>query len=70
MNGYDVLIALQLNPHLKNIPFIFLTAKTEDSDVNKGIELGADEYLFKPVRKLELLDAIKSCLENSSLKEN
>lgn len=64
MNGYDVLEILRIYPSLKNIPFIFLTAKTEENDVKKGMELGANEYLFKPVRKQELLDAIKRCIEN------
>lgn len=67
MDGFDVLEVLRLYPTLKDIPFIFLTAKTEEKDIKKGMELGANEYLFKPVRKPDLLDAIKRCLENRKL---
>ncbi|HOS49770.1 MAG TPA: response regulator [Bacteroidia bacterium] len=70
MDGFDVLEVLRLYPTLKDIPFIFLTAKTEESDVKKGMELGANEYLFKPVRKPDLLDAIKRCLENRKQSAN
>jgi CheY-like chemotaxis protein len=70
MDGYDVLEVLRLYPSLKDIPFIFLTAKTEEKDIKKGMELGANEYLFKPVRKPDLLDAIKRCLENRKLSAN
>ena len=70
MHGFDVLEVLRLYPTLKDIPFIFLTAKTEESDVKKGMELGANEYLFKPVRKPDLLDAIKRCLENRKQSAN
>jgi len=70
MHGFDVLEVLRLYPTLKDIPFIFLTAKTEESDVKKGMELGANEYLFKPVRKPDLLDAIKRCLENGKQSAN
>lgn len=70
MDGFDVLEVLRLYPSLKDIPFIFLTAKTEESDVKKGMELGANEYLFKPVRKPDLLDAIKRCLENRKQSAN
>ncbi|HQF29744.1 MAG TPA: response regulator [Bacteroidia bacterium] len=70
MHGFDVLEVLRLYPTLKDIPFIFLTAKTEEGDVKKGMELGANEYLFKPVRKPDLLDAIKRCLENRKQSAN
>jgi len=70
MDGFDVLEVLRLYPTLKDIPFIFLTAKTEEKDIKKGMELGANEYLFKPVRKPDLLDAIKRCLENRKLSAN
>lgn len=70
MDGFDVLEVLRLYPTLKDIPFIFLTAKTEEKDIKKGMELGANEYLFKPVRKPDLLEAIKRCLENRKLSAN
>ena len=48
LDGYGVLHALQRNDATKNIPFIFLTAKTERNDMRKAMDLGADHYLTKP----------------------
>jgi DNA-binding NarL/FixJ family response regulator len=45
-----------------NIPFIFLTAKGEKTDVRCGMNLGADDYLIKPVDKSDLLRAIRTRL--------
>jgi CheY-like chemotaxis protein len=44
LDGYGVLHLLRKNPDTINIPFIFLTAKTERSDFRKGMEMGADDY--------------------------
>ena len=63
LDGYGVLHALHRNDHLKNIPFIFLTAKTERVDFRKGMDLGADDYLTKPFTGTELLNAVDSRLQ-------
>lgn len=63
LDGYGVLRALQTDPITAQIPFIFLTAKGEQSDVRAGMNLGADDYLVKPVRKDDLLEAIIVRLE-------
>ncbi len=60
MNGYAVLADLQSTPKTVLIPFIFLTAKTERSDMRQGIELGADDYLTKPFDADELIGAIEA----------
>jgi DNA-binding NarL/FixJ family response regulator len=62
MDGYGVLKALHNEPDTMNIPFIFLTAKSERTDVRNGMDLGADDYLLKPVDKGELLRAIRTRL--------
>ena len=59
LDGYGVLHMLNKNEQLKDIPFIFLTAKTERNDFRKGMELGADDYITKPFTELELLNAIE-----------
>src|SRR6266550_2113009 len=46
----------------KGIPLIFLTAKAERSDLRKGMEMGADDYVTKPFEELELMNAIESRL--------
>jgi CRP/FNR family transcriptional regulator, polysaccharide utilization system transcription regulator len=65
LDGYGVLHMLNKNPETNHIPFIFLTAKTERSDMRKGMEMGADDYLTKPFDDIELLNAIASRLKKS-----
>jgi DNA-binding NarL/FixJ family response regulator len=63
MDGHAVLHALRADPATVRIPFVFLTAKGERTDVREGMDLGADDYLIKPVHVDELLRAINSRLE-------
>jgi len=65
LDGYGVLQALRQDPHLALIPFIFLTAKGEKQDLRSGMNLGADDYLTKPVAKADLLRAIAARLRRS-----
>jgi DNA-binding NarL/FixJ family response regulator len=58
LDGYGVLRALREETTTAAIPFIFLTAKGERRDVREGMNLGADDYLTKPVAKADLLKAI------------
>jgi DNA-binding NarL/FixJ family response regulator len=66
LDGYDVLRALQADPALALIPFIFLTAKGEKDDLRSGMNLGADDYLTKPVGNDELVQAIETRLRRSA----
>jgi DNA-binding response OmpR family regulator len=66
LNGYDVLLHLNKDKKTAGIPFIFLTAKTERTDVRKGMNLGADDYLTKPFEESELLDAVASRIKKYS----
>ncbi|MEW6468768.1 MAG: response regulator [Bacteroidota bacterium] len=65
LDGYGVLHLLSKNSETANIPFIFLTAKAERSDLRKGMEMGADDYLTKPFDDIELLNAIESRLKKA-----
>ena len=58
LDGYGVLQIFNQNARLAGVPFIFLTAKTESTDLRRGMALGADDYLTKPFDKAELLSAI------------
>ena len=49
MNGYEVCRQLKANPATRNIPVIFLTAKDQTQDETKGFEMGAADYILKPV---------------------
>ena len=65
LDGYGVIAALRADPETAAIPFIFLTAKGEKPDIRAGMNLGADDYLTKPVPKHDLLQAIRSRLERA-----
>ena len=67
MDGFGVLRMLGRDPETAHIPFIFLTAKTEMSDMRKGMNLGADDYLTKPYDEVELLDAIEMRLKKGEI---
>ena len=62
LDGYDVLTYLQQDSETAVIPFIFLTATTDSSSFRLGMEMGADDYLRKPVTSAELRAAIASRL--------
>jgi len=63
LDGHGVLAALRDDSQTARIPFVFLTAKGERGDVRAGMDLGADDYLVKPVPIAELLSAIAARLE-------
>ncbi len=63
LDGYGVLEQVRQNPETANIPFIFLTAKSDRSDMRQGMNLGADDYLTKPFTKDELVEAVSSRLK-------
>ncbi len=62
MNGHRVVETLRQDPATAHLPFIFLTGWSERSDQRTGMNLGADDYLVKPVEPLELLGAVQARL--------
>jgi DNA-binding response OmpR family regulator len=69
LDGYGVLHILSKKDETAGIPFIFLTAKTETSDIRKGMNLGADDYLTKPFDDTDLLNAIEARFRKSSIQQ-
>ncbi|MCM4169345.1 Regulator of RpoS [Arenibacter antarcticus] len=67
LDGYGVLMALSQEETTKQIPFVFLSAKTERQDIRKGMDLGADDYITKPFTESELLGAINSRLARMAI---
>ncbi len=63
MDGYEVCQRLKNDPHTKNIPVIFITAMTEVKDETKGLEMGAIDYIFKPVNPAIVKVRVKNHLE-------
>ncbi|AFY92147.1 response regulator transcription factor [Chamaesiphon minutus] len=60
LDGYGVISALRQNPLFTTTPFIFLSAKATDEDREKGLKLGANNYLTKPFTPKEICKAIES----------
>jgi CRP/FNR family cyclic AMP-dependent transcriptional regulator len=58
LDGYGVLHILSRYPETKVIPFIFLTGKKDLNDIRKGMDIGADDYLIKPIDETDLLKTV------------
>lgn len=69
MDGFEVLKHLRDKPDTADIPTIFITAKTNLADIEHGLQLGADDYIPKPVKPRELLARAKSKIESHKLRE-
>jgi len=65
MNGYELYERVRKNPHWVKLPFIFLTARTMDSDIRYGKQLGVDDYLVKPFQLEDLLAAVQGKLRRA-----
>lgn len=65
MDGHEVLRRVREDAALRSIPFIFLTAKGEKSDQREGMNLGADDYLTKPVDNEDLIAAVAARLQRA-----
>lgn len=65
VDGWEVLRRIRSNAETQEMPVILVTAKTQDSDVIRGWELGADEYVIKPFNPLLLVEVIKMVLDRS-----
>ena len=63
MDGYEVCRQLKANPQTQHIPIIFLTAKTDATDETKGLEIGAIDYITKPINPAILMARVKTHLD-------
>ncbi len=70
LDGYGVFQIISKHPDLQHIPFIFLSAKSERTDLRKGMEMGADDYITKPFSDSELINAIRARLEKVRIQQN
>ncbi|NWF63463.1 MAG: response regulator transcription factor [Chloroflexi bacterium] len=62
MTGYDACRAMKQIPSLKDIPVVFLSAKGQDSEIQTGLDAGAEEYLLKPFAPDQLVERVKAIL--------
>ena len=67
MDGYEVLSALRGNLATALIPVVFLTAKNTPSDIRRGMQLGADDYIAKPTSLKDFVSAVSAQIEKRSL---
>ncbi len=65
LNGIEVLKGLRDVLSTADIPFIFLTARTEENDLRMGMNLGADDYIKKPFRNADLIKSIETRLNKN-----
>ncbi len=68
MSGFEVCRRLKADPKFRDIPIIMVTALNELGDIERGVESGTDDFLSKPINKLELLTRVKSLLRLRHLK--
>jgi two-component system, OmpR family, alkaline phosphatase synthesis response regulator PhoP len=63
MSGFEVCRRLKSNPETSTIPIIMVTALSEFGDVERGIDCGTDDFVSKPVNRLELLTRVRTMLK-------
>ena len=63
MSGFEVCRKLKNDPKTADIPVIMVTALNEFGDIERGIDSGTDDFISKPVNKLELLTRVKTMLK-------
>lgn len=68
MSGFEVCRRLKADPKFRDIPILMVTALNELGDIERGVESGTDDFLSKPLNKLELLTRVKSLLRVRHLK--
>jgi CheY-like chemotaxis protein len=69
MSGFEVCRRLKSSDDTKDIPVIMVTALNEFGDIERGIDCGTDDFLSKPVNKLELLTRVKTMLKLKHLSD-
>lgn len=65
MTGHEVATALRADPRTATIPIIFVTARAQSSDIERGMELGVDDYVTKPFDPLDLIARVNTVLARS-----
>jgi DNA-binding response OmpR family regulator len=62
LTGYDACRMMKASAELKDIPVVFLSAKGQDSEIQSGLEAGAEEYLLKPFSPDQLTERVRAIL--------
>jgi len=67
MSGIEVCLALRRDPALADIPVLFLTAKAQEADVQRGFAAGGNDYVMKPFSPRELATRVDALLARGAL---
>ena len=67
MTGIEVCLALRKDPELADIPVLFLTAKAQEADVQRGFAAGGNDYVIKPFSPRELSTRVDALLARGAL---
>jgi two-component system alkaline phosphatase synthesis response regulator PhoP len=70
MSGFEVCRKLKSDPETRDIPILMVTALNELGDIERGVDCGTDDFISKPVNRLELLTRVKSLLRVRHLKND
>lgn len=68
-SGYDIVKKIRKNPATRKLPVIMVTAKTQEIDMIKGLDDGADDYIKKPFSIMELISRVKALLRRTNAEE-
>jgi len=68
MSGFEVCRKIKSDPETRDIPIVMVTALNELGDIERGVESGTDDFITKPVNRLELVTRVKSLLRVRHLK--
>ncbi len=69
MSGFEVCRKLKSDPQTRQVPVIMVTALNELGDIERGVDSGADDFITKPVNRLELVTRVKSLLRLRHLQD-
>ncbi|CAN5918377.1 hypothetical protein BH11PSE3_BH11PSE3_24060 [soil metagenome] len=70
MDGYEMCTTVKADPDLHDVPFILVTSMTDPSEVIRGLECGADSFIFKPYEEEFLIERVRFALLNSETAED
>lgn len=69
MNGFLVFEALKDDPKTEDIPVVFISAKAEKEDLERAKSMGAKDYLIKPIKQADLLNAVEKNIKGGNKNE-
>jgi CheY-like chemotaxis protein len=69
MDGFEVCKRIKMDPLTRNVPVVFLTAKTHTEDAEQGFKSGAEAFVAKPFSAEKLIEKIRSVIEKAEIRK-